>query len=140
MYFGRQVVMRSASTLRPVAGSIVRARTSTPWQIAPTGRSRAQHAPTTCCSRVLPRYCRSPARCAGQLREQGEVLGPVAEQLRVPLHREHIGRAVDLDALDVAVLVARDHAEALAELGHHLVVERVHAEGGGADDAGEARR
>jgi len=34
MYLGRQVMRRSASTLRPVAGSRVRARTSTPWQIA----------------------------------------------------------------------------------------------------------
>ena len=65
MYLGRQVVCRSASTLRPVAGSRVRASTSTPWQIAPTGRPSAQNRAT--CSlqhrraEVLPHPRRVPA-------------------------------------------------------------------------------
>src|SRR2546429_531787 len=41
MYLGRQVVRRPASTLRPGAGARGRARTSTPWQIAPTRLPRA---------------------------------------------------------------------------------------------------
>src|SRR3954469_17146630 len=43
---------------------------------------------------------------ADELGEQREVLGPVPQQLRVPLHREHVRRAVDRDALDLPVLVA----------------------------------
>src|SRR5438046_1796275 len=39
MVFGRHVVRWPARTLRPVRGSVVRARTSTPWQIAATGGS-----------------------------------------------------------------------------------------------------
>jgi hypothetical protein len=60
MYLGRQVVRRPASTLRPVAGSVVRASTSTPWQIAPIGRPRAQNAATWFASSGEPRYWRIP--------------------------------------------------------------------------------
>jgi hypothetical protein len=60
MYLGRHVVRRSNRTLFPVAGSIVRARTMTPWQIAPTGRSRLQNSATLARSTSLPRYWRIP--------------------------------------------------------------------------------
>src|SRR5947208_3470953 len=63
MYFGRQVVRRSVSTLRPVSGSRVRASTRTPWQIAPTGRFSRQNRPTCSLSTGEPRYCRMPGAC-----------------------------------------------------------------------------
>ena len=37
---------RPASRLRPVAGSVARASTNTPWQMAPTGRPSDQKAAT----------------------------------------------------------------------------------------------
>src|SRR5580698_1263017 len=64
MYFGRQVVRRSARTLRPhLPGSRVRASTSTPWQIAPTGLPSDQNRPTCSVSRAEPRYWRIPGAC-----------------------------------------------------------------------------
>jgi hypothetical protein len=63
MYLGRQVVRRSARTLRPVTGSRLRASTSTPWQIAPTGLFSCQNRPTCALSTGEPRYCRIPGAC-----------------------------------------------------------------------------
>ena len=63
MYLGRQVVRRSARTLRPVAGSRVRASTSTPWQIAPTGLPSAPEPADLLLSTGEPRYCRMPGAC-----------------------------------------------------------------------------
>ena len=63
MNFGRQVVRFDAITLRPVRRSTERASTSTPWQIAPTGRSSAQNAATRSWSSPLPRYWRIPGAC-----------------------------------------------------------------------------
>src|SRR5258708_14594348 len=63
MYLGRHVVLRSARTLRLVAGSRVRASTSTPWQIAPTGLPRAQNRATCSRSSGEPRYWRIPGAC-----------------------------------------------------------------------------
>jgi hypothetical protein len=62
MYLGRQVVRRPARTLRP-ASSRVRARTRTPWQIAPTGLPVAQNRATCSRSTAEPRYCRIPGAC-----------------------------------------------------------------------------
>ena len=65
MYFGRHVVRRPYNRLRPVAGSVVRASTSTPWQIAPTGRPSAQTSatlpPKDLAAQVLPHAGRVPA-------------------------------------------------------------------------------
>lgn len=59
--------MREAwSTLFPVAASRARARTSTPWQIAATGRPSCPNwkkVATSACSAVEPRYCRMPGAC-----------------------------------------------------------------------------
>ena len=63
MYLGRHVVRRLASTLRPVAGSVVRASTRTPWQMAPTGLPSAQNLATWSRSSAEPRYCRIPGAC-----------------------------------------------------------------------------
>ena len=63
------------------------------------------------------------------------MLGAVAEELGMPLHSEHVVRAVDLDALDMAVLVVGDRAHALSEFAEHLMVEGVDAERFGPDDA-----
>ena len=41
MYLGKHVVAESEMRLRPSV-RLVRASTSTPWQIAPTGRDNAQ--------------------------------------------------------------------------------------------------
>src|SRR5258707_590887 len=59
MYLGRHVVWRSASTLRPRASRVL-ASTSTPWQIAPTGRPSVQNRATCSCSAREPRYWRIP--------------------------------------------------------------------------------
>ena len=60
MYLGRHVVRHPASTLRPVAASRVRASTSTPWQMAPTGLPSRQKPATWSRSTGEPRYCRIP--------------------------------------------------------------------------------
>jgi hypothetical protein len=49
------VVRRPCSTERPLAGAVLRAASSTPWQIAPTGSSRANASATTRCSSALSR-------------------------------------------------------------------------------------
>ena len=60
MYLGRHVVRHPARTLRPVADSRVRASTSTPWQMAPTGLPSRQKPATRSRSTGEPRYCRIP--------------------------------------------------------------------------------
>jgi len=60
MYLGRHVVWHPARTLRPVPASRVLASTSTPWQMAPTGRPSRQNLPTCSSSTAEPRYCRIP--------------------------------------------------------------------------------
>nr|WP_232823500.1 hypothetical protein [Dyella sp. C9] len=53
------VVRRPYSTER-LSARLLRAASTTPWQIAATGLSAAKNAATTACSRSLSRYSRTP--------------------------------------------------------------------------------
>ncbi len=66
-------------------------------------------------------------------REQGEVLGAVAEEFGVPLHAQQVRCALDLDALHVTLGVPRDRAHAESELVEYLMVQRVHTDLGATD-------
>ena len=67
------------------------------------------------------------------------MLSAVTEELGMPLHPEHVVRAVDLDCLDMPLLVVGDRAHAVTEVAQHLVVEGVDLERFGSHDARQPR-
>ena len=138
MYLGRQVVRRPASTLCPVAGSVVRASTSTPWQMAPTGRPSDQNAATRRC-RLVGAEVLAHARSMAAGQEQ-----PV-EALhvhRVPADRVgELGRAgqlpVELDRLGLGAELSEHHPGEEAGIAGRAGATVLGGEGHGMTGVGE---
>ena len=113
MYFGRQVV-RVRQHAAPGRGSRVRASTSTPWQIAPTGPARAPRTrrPSRCstvAAEVLAHPRRVPARRGRSPSNAPGSMSPHAHR-RAELRRRAPARGRTPSARGRAPSLPEDHA------------------------------